>query len=647
MVDGGNRLQVLTQHECAGARQDSSLIALDLLGGDVWAWKKQISGTCPGCPPDATIALRVNDAFLPVERDGERFRALVALAPGENRVAAVLRYADGKTVESEPVFHTVRLAPRPTARIAIRLAGDEVVFDATSSEPSQYDHAPIERWMWSFRADNPAAIEVSEDLGALIVAKAPETGGEYFVSLTVTDAEGREDTAAAYIVVENGLVSVPDPLTHEAAWIERATVYGAIPFTFGESGFNSVADRLDDLRDLGIAAIWLSPSNRTLPGDFGYAVTDYFDTRPDYGTKEDLRALVQAAHDRGIRVLMDFVPNHSSIWHPYFSHMDAHGPSSPYYNFYDRDENGHTTFYFHYTHLHNLNFDNPEVWNFMIQAFAYWVREYDIDGFRVDVAWGIRQRRPDFWPACNRELKRIKPDSLLIAEASVRDPFYVQHGFDASYDWTDQLGHWAWEKVFDGETPIAEAMTAALTNDGRGYHPDSLIFRFLNNNDTGPRFITTHGVDCYRVASTMLMTLPGIPCVFSGDEVGADFLPYDKAGAIDWTDRHGLRDHFKRLIALRAEQPSLHSRQWAPLAVEPASSMFGYLRLGKCAPILVLLNFSGDAVEATVALPAEIAGFGGELTDLYADEQAPVAGEDQLTIPMPAWGVRILTSTVA
>ncbi|MFL5761142.1 MAG: alpha-amylase family glycosyl hydrolase [Thermomicrobiales bacterium] len=655
-TDGADRIQVGWQPLDDDVGQTLSpvlgaSIALDLRGGDVWAWHKRLTGTCSNCGPDTAIMLRVNAAQLPAERNGDVFAARVALEPGVNRVTAVLSDANGRMVESEPVIYTVRLMPRPTARLAMRLSGNTVVLDATPSEPSVYDGVPIERWAWNFRETNPVALEVIEDFGTVLVARSPAVDGEYFVSVTATDAAGRTDIAAAYFVVEDGAAHVPDPMTDEADWIERATVYGAIPFTFGEPGFNAVAERLDDLRDLGVAAIWLSPINRTLPGDFGYAVTDYFDVRQDYGTKEEFRALVRAAHARGIRVLMDFVPSHTSIQHPYVEDAEAYDQASPYFEFYDRDDAGDLTHYFHYVHLPNLNFDNFEVRTFITEALTSWVREFDVDGFRVDVAWGIRQRRPEFWSACNRELLRIKPDALLIAEASARDAYYVENGFHAAYDWTDKLGHWAWDGTLDDEAQIAKAMTAALTNNGRGYRPDSLILRFLNNNDTGPRFITTHGADFYRVASAMLLTLPGLPCVYSGDEVGAEFLPYDEQVAIDWTDRHGLRDHFKRLIALRAAHPSLHSRQWTPLNIEPGRAVFGYVRhctAGELPPVLVLLNFSSDDVAAKVQLPAEFAGLSkwNVLTDLYLDEPLPVAAGDRLTIPLPAWAVQILTAPV-
>ena len=156
------------------------------------------------------------------------------------------------------------------------------------------------------------------------------------------------------------------------------------------------------------------------------------------------------------------------------------------------------------------------------------------------------------------ELQRIKPDILLIAEASARDPYYVQQGFDAAYDWTDELGHWAWENVFEEPTGIAQRLHAALTNDGKGYGPDSLIFRFLNNNDTGPRFLTRYGAELKRVAATLVWTLDGIPCLYTGEENGIEFEPYQTPDPIDFTDK-GFREYYRQLIDIRTANPALRS----------------------------------------------------------------------------------------
>lgn len=120
--------------------------------------------------------------------------------------------------------------------------------------------------------------------------------------------------------------------------------------------------------------------------------------------------------------MMDFVPNHVSEQHAYFTEAIARAAASPYFNFFARDQDGNAKHYFDWSNLKSLNYGNPEVQRLVIEAFAHWVREFDIDGFRVDAAWGPRQRAPDFCPRCRRELKRIKPDMLLLAEASAHDP---------------------------------------------------------------------------------------------------------------------------------------------------------------------------------------------------------------------------------
>jgi glycosidase len=641
-------------------------IALDLLAGDVWAWQKTLAGTCPGCPPEATIALLVNGTPIPAQRQGDAFTAVAKLDPGDNKVLAVARMPDGSEERSAPVTYTVRLQPRPTARLAARVDGERVVFDGTASEPSEYDGAAITTWsvtprvgdrmtVWQGGGNNVPATPRPRDPATLILTEAkpgiwsvaiPTADGEYYASLTVEDDRGRTDSAASYFVVADGQARVPDAVHERASWIADAVVYGVVPRNFDPPGFNGVAARLDDLADLGVTALWFAPITRTLPDLFGYEVTNYFDVRAEYGTKEDFRTLVTAAHERGIRVLMDFVPNHTSIEHPYARDATTNGQASTYWDYYDRDPGGNLTHYFSWTHLPNLNYDNPEVAHFMMEAFSYWVRELDVDGFRVDAVWGIKERNPEWLTAFLAEINRIKPDSLLIAEASARDEFYFEQGFDAAYDWTDELGQWAWGDALGGIAPIGEAMVDVLTDGGQGYHEDALVMRFLNNNDTGQRFVSTYGIDFYRTALAMLLTVPGLPCLYTGDEVGAEYQPYDQSGPIDWTDRHGLRDDTKKLIALRRGTPALHSQEWLPLAVEPATPLFAYLR-GKengQEPVVVLLNFSGDDVEAAVELPEVTAASfeGSELTDLWSGDPVPAAVGGRVTVAIPGWGFRLL-----
>jgi glycosidase len=627
----------------------ATAITLDRRGGDVWAWEKQITGICPGCPPEATIALLVNGASVPTARDGDTFKATAILDPGLNEVVAVATMPDGDEERSASVIYNVPLEPRPTARLVARIDGHRLIFDGTASTPSAYDDAAIATWSLQASETNPQSLALFPEQPGRWSIPLPEssislTPGEYFVSL-VADQHGRTDRATVWFEVYDGTLQVPDPVHDRANWISSAVVYGVVPSFFDPPTFAGVTARLDDLFELGISALWFAPITQTPPEDYGYAVTDYFNLRPEYGTKADFKALVEAAHALDIRVLMDFVPNHSSDQHPYFQDALEHGESSNYWDFYDRDAGGNPTHYFSWTHLPNLNYANPEVQRFMLEAFAYWVREFDVDGFRIDAVWGIKERNPEWLDRFLSEMNRIKPDTLLIAEAGARDAFYTEHGFDAAYDWTDELGQWAWGEAIGGIAPIGEAMVDVLTDSGQGYHPKALVMRFLNNNDTGPRFVTTYGPDFYRVALAMLLTLPGLPCLFTGDEVGAEFEPYDASGQINWSDHYGLRADISKLIHIRWQNSALYSKEWQPLAAEPAAPLFAYMRVdGRDGAVLVILNFSGDALEAVIDLPRRAARRLGESgpSDLWSGELLPAPRNGQLKVSVPGWGFRLL-----
>jgi cyclomaltodextrinase len=634
---------------------------------DAWTWVKPVKVGVEGeCE---SVVVYVNGREFEAWRDGEYFTAEVNLSEGENLVNAVCRQRGGEEIRSNMLDYTERLRQVPKAVIQIALDGERIILDGGKSQPSEGDGSRIVNHIWVEQLGNPTRLmiagvpglksrpfvdEVSSQTLILLSPTSPPVDGEYYVQLKVNDDNGREDRAGIYFVVEQGRPRIPDYDRENPAWVETAVVYGIIPGKFGQPAFRAITERLDYLADLGVNALWLAPINVSPSGDYGYAVVDYFELNPGYGTKEDFQRLVQEAHARRIRVLMDFVPNHSSAQHPYFLSAQAGSPGSPYRDFYDRDAAGNPTHYFDWTHLPNLNYENPEVRRWMIEAFSYWVREFDVDGFRVDVAWGIRERRPDFWPEWRRELKRIKPDLLLLAEASARDPYYFDNGYDAAYDWTDALGIWAWKVVWETYKYrlLAYNLTYALTNRPDGFHPDALIFRFLNNNDTGKRFITKHGEGVTRVATALLLTLPGIPCIYTGDELGEEFHPYQDPGPLSWIERApGLREYHKKLLGIRHALPSMHSRLWTPLPLEAAPDQvaYAYLRYHDEYedPVLVLLNFNPEPTELAFSLPESFSALSevATLEDLFNGERVTVGATDgSMKVAIPGYGVRILAA---
>ena len=396
-------------------------------------------------------------------------------------------------------------------------------------------------------------------------------------------------------------------------WLEGAVIYGIVPPLCGEEPLRDTTRKLAYLAEQGVDAVWLSPVNETDDQSaISYAVTDYRAVRKDFGTREDFKALVAEAHRRGLKVLMDFVPNHTSTGHPFFQDAEKHGRKSPYWRYYVRDAQGQPQHYFDWTSLINLNYDHAPVQAHLTDAFTFWATEMGVDGFRVDAAWGIKDRTPSYWPKLAQSLRSQKPDVFLLAEASARDPYYVRSGFDAAYDWSKELGHWSWEHVWQDPARAGEQLHRALA--GRETPPER-IARFINNNDTGKRFITAHGPAAQRVAAVLMHTLPGIPVVYMGDEVGAEFEPYEDPPPISWTDKHRLRPLYKRLAELRGSLPALKTGSWKPLETPQAPGVYAFVReAGPREWAVVVLNF-GAATTIDLTVPATIAPAAAHLTD--------------------------------
>ena len=186
-------------------------------------------------------------------------------------------------------------------------------------------------------------------------------------------------------------------------WWQRGIVYHIYPRSWQDSNGDGVGDlpgitrRLDYLMALGVDAIWLSPIYPSPMADFGYDVSDYTAIHPLFGSLADFDKLLAETHARGMKLLLDWVPNHTSDRHPWFLDAQARGPASPFFRFYVRDEAGAPLHYFDWMHLPNLDYAFDGVRHAMSDASLSWLRRFDVDGFRMDAAWGVRERTPQAW----------------------------------------------------------------------------------------------------------------------------------------------------------------------------------------------------------------------------------------------------------
>jgi cyclomaltodextrinase len=629
-------------------------VRFDSTGGDVFGWEQRIEGV-GGC--DQVVALiDGEEAGLDVDVRTDGFSFVVPIHTGPQEVGARCATGDD-TVELGPIVLDGRLGPHPTARIRVSIREGAVLLDGSPSEPFEEDGARIRRYVWSPHAavgqhTGDVRLQLADGSpfdakarGERLMLRAPERDGEYHVRLEVEDDEGRTDASLTYFVVEGGRPRVVDMETEHPAWIDEAIMYAPVHRLWG-GGAAAVEERLPYLKELGVDALWLWPPVTTRAEGEEYHIVDYFSLDPEWGTEQEFRSMVDRAHELGLHVLLDFVPNHTSVEHPYHRTAQDEGQGSHYWDFYDRDENDEITSYteiFH-SYLPNLNFENEQVRRMITEAFSYWIREFDVDGFRVDAAWGIERRAPDYWPEWRAELKRIKPDLLLLAEATARESYYFRSGFDVGYDWTDHPGQWPWEDLWTFPQEIQPLLTQTLTNGGAGYPRDAIVMRFLNNNDTGERFVDRHGVKLTRVASALQFTVPGLPLMFAGDEIGVRYEPYSDLDPIPWEDRGGFREWYDDLIELRRTLPALSSREMRMLQND-WGSVVSYVRPGVPggAPVLVVLNFSREAeptIEPNPALKQLLAA--GPLVDVLSGDRFRFDVGKPLHLRMAPTSVRVL-----
>src|SRR3984893_3906018 len=218
-----------------------------------------------------------------------------------------------------------------------------------------------------------------------------------------------------------------EPARPTREWVRDGVVYEIYPRAFSQQGnFNGISSRLDDLKNLGVTILWLMPihpiGQEKKKGTIGspYAVRDYYAINPDYGTREDLKKLVDEAHRREMKVIIDIVANHTSWDNVLMKHPE----------FYVRDANGRITYPHDWSDVAELNYDNPELRRYMTDMLKYWIREFDLDGFRCDVAEEVPT---DFWENARVELETLKSDIVMLAEGHKAE--LLRKAFDFDYSW--------------------------------------------------------------------------------------------------------------------------------------------------------------------------------------------------------------------
>ena len=308
------------------------------------------------------------------------------------------------------------------------------------------------------------------------------------------------------------------PISEEV--VAHSVLYEANIRQYSEEGtFNAFAQDLPVLNKMGVKILWLMPINpistTKSKGPLGsyYAVSDYTKVNPEFGTLEDFKALVQKAHELGIYVILDWVPGHTGWDHHWIQEKS---------DYYLKNRKGEiidpidfrTGKSFGWTDVADLNYNNLEMREELRQAMVYWVKETDIDGYRIDQAYAVP---PVFYDKTIEVLREIKP-VFLLAETDIYHPGGINlvSKFDATYDWP---GHQLSKEIAQGRRS-ATNYHRHIQRTNRLYGAENILVNFISNHDENSWNGTVK--ESYGAADHAFMamnfTLPGMPLIYSGQE---------------------------------------------------------------------------------------------------------------------------------
>lgn len=394
---------------------------------------------------------------------------------------------------------------------------------------------------------------------------------------------------------------------HSLDWIKKGIIYEIFPRSFTKEGnFNALTKKLPQIKDLGVTILWLMPihpiGKENRKGTLGspYSVKDYYEINPEYGTKEDFRNFVKEAHRLGFKVIIDEVLNHCA-WDNEL--VKKHS------NWFTKDKNGNLVPpNSDWTDVVDFNYDNSELRKYMIEMLKYWVKEFDIDGFRFDVSELVPT---DFWEEARAELEKIKPQ-FWLSEGTL--PEHHLKAFDMTYSWNI---YDMFKPILDGQRS-PQTILNSIKLENFTFPKNSLRMRFNENHDK-VRAAEFFGYDGSFITAAIVFTINGVPLVHAGQEVGErKFSSLFEKTEINWGKDLSSNEHyqfFKKLIDLRKKFPDLYrgeiksiksnEKVLAFMNVYKGRGLFGIFNFGKTS-VSIDLNFIDELMNYEVNLKSVI-----------------------------------------
>ncbi|WP_054969543.1 glycoside hydrolase family 13 protein [Alicyclobacillus ferrooxydans] len=488
-------------------------------------------------------------------------------------VARVVVAVERGTAEAVVVHFGDRYVDMPTEHLTMDRAGSAANLEYFSADVT----IPTHRLKYAFQVLLKARRSSAEGNGDTQEAKSlwyGETGVSedartagvfqlaYLCQRDIFETPAWAEHAVCYQIFPERFANGNPELTPEDSvpWDSKPT-----PFAMFGGDLPGITSRLDYLADQGVTLIYLTPIFKA-GSNHKYDTQDYMEIDPQFGTKEDLRNLVQSAHQRGIRIVLDAVFNHSGFYFAPFQDAVKNGKGSAYWNWFfidgeevDTENVNYESFATKLKYMPKLHVAHPEVEAYLLQVAEYWIKEFDIDGWRLDVANEIDHV---FWKHFRDTVKTAKSDALIVGEVWHNSlPWLRGDEFDSVMNYVfREAVHAFFIRRQISASEFSERITECLF-----MYPTQAtkaMFNLLGSHDT-ERVLTLAEGDVARVLQAMAFQFiyPGIPMVYYGDEIGMEggADPDCRRGMV-WDEEaqnHDLREAMKVLAALKKNEPAL------------------------------------------------------------------------------------------
>jgi len=424
-----------------------------------------------------------------------------------------------------------------------------------------------------------------------------------FSSIIISSCGSSTSTDNTAKTTRNSEVTHPE-------WSYNKSIYEVNVRQYSDEGnFKAVQDDLPRLKELGVGILWFMPIHPigevNRKGSLGsyYAVKDYFDVNPEFGNKDDFRNLVNSAHELGFKVILDWVANHTA-WD---NQLATTNPE-----FFEKNENGEfipprgTD----WDDVIQLDYTNQDLHEYMISALEYWVREFNVDGYRCDVADMVPV---EFWNKSRVRLDNIKP-VFMLAEAE--NPEHHIEAFDMSYSWEM---HHTFNRVANGEYKPSR-IDSLINIDLEKFPENAFRMQFTSNHDENSWNGTVferlgEGAEVFAVISA---TIPGMPLIYNGQEAGMDKrLEFFERDPIEWKD-HPFFEVYSALNELKETNSVLHNGERGGDYVKLESdseSVFAFRRSNNTNTVVVVTNLTSEPVTTTVKTSAIAGNYSSFMTE--------------------------------